>query len=129
MSEGALALGGELLERDQTFAVLDGLLVGVGAGRTGRLVWVCGEAGVWEDGPAARFCARQDKPVRVLWGACESLLTPHPLGPVLDIAEACGGELEELVERGAALRGGRWPGARAARAGTDDPRPGRRALG
>ena len=40
MSEGALALGGELLERDQTFAVLDGLLVGVGAGRTGQLVWV-----------------------------------------------------------------------------------------
>ena len=39
--------------------------------------------------------------MRVLWGACESLLTPHPLGPVLDIAEACGGELEELVSSGA----------------------------
>lgn len=31
----------------------------------------------------------------------ESLLTPHPLGPVLDIPETCGGELEELVAAGA----------------------------
>ena len=101
MSQGALAVGGELLERDEPFAVLEGLLGGVGAGGTGRLVWVGGEAGVGKTSLLRAFCGRQDKAVRVLWGTCESLLTPHPLGPVLDIAEACGGELEELVAAGA----------------------------
>ena len=101
MSQGALAVGGELLERDEPFAVLEGLLGGVGAGGTGRLVWVGGEAGVGKTSLLRAFCVRQDKAVRVLWGTCESLLTPHPLGPVLDIAEACGGELEELVVAGA----------------------------
>ena len=101
MSQGALAVGGELLERDEPFAVLEGLLGGVAVGTTGRLVWVGGEAGVGKTSLLRAFCVRQDKPVRVLWGACESLLTPHPLAPVLDIAEACGGELEELVAGGA----------------------------
>jgi hypothetical protein len=91
------AVGGELLERDETIGVLDGLLAGVRADETGRLVWVGGEAGVGKTALLRYFCERLDKPVRVLWGACEPLLTPRPLGPVLDIAEACGGELEELV--------------------------------
>jgi DNA-binding CsgD family transcriptional regulator/tetratricopeptide (TPR) repeat protein len=39
--------------------------------------------------------------VRVLWGACDALFTPRPLGPLLDIAQSTGGELEELVESGA----------------------------
>lgn len=93
----ARAVGGELLERDETIGVLDGLLAGVRAGEIGRLVWVGGEAGVGKTALLRYFCERLDKPVRVLWGACEPLLTPRPLGPVLDIAEACGGELEELV--------------------------------
>jgi hypothetical protein len=97
VSQGALAVGGELLERDEPLAVLAGLLGGVGAGATGRLVWVGGEAGVGKTSLLRAFCVRQHKPVRVLWGTCESLLTPHPLGPVMDIAEGCGGELEELV--------------------------------
>ncbi len=32
-----------------------------------------------------------------LWGTCDPLFTPRPLGPVLDIAERVGGELEELL--------------------------------
>ena len=35
-----------------------------------------------------------------MWGACEGLFTPRPLGPFVDIAELAGGELEELVDRG-----------------------------
>jgi YVTN family beta-propeller protein len=34
---------------------------------------------------------------RVLWGMCDPLFTPQPLGPVLDMAEAAGGELAEVV--------------------------------
>ncbi len=35
--------------------------------------------------------------MRVLWGACAPLRTPRPLGPLIDVAEAVGGELGELV--------------------------------
>ena len=44
------------------------------------------------------FCASQPVTLRVLWGACEPLRTPHPLGPLLDVAEATGGRLRKLVE-------------------------------
>jgi hypothetical protein len=101
VSRDALASSGELLERDEPLAALDELLGGVGGGADGRLVWVGGEAGVGKTALLRTFRGRQERSARVLWGACESLLTPHPLGPVLDIAEACGGELGELVLSGA----------------------------
>ncbi len=97
----APGVDGGLLERDETLAVLEAMLADVRAGGTGRLVWVGGEAGVGKSALLRCFCGCQERPVRVLWGACEPLLTPRPLGPVLDIAEACGGELEELVAGGA----------------------------
>src|ERR1700735_3829739 len=90
-------VGGGLLEREEGVGALGGLL----ADGAGRLVWVGGEAGVGKTALLRFVCERQEAPVRVLWGACEPLLTPRPLGPVLEIAEACGGELEELVVGGA----------------------------
>jgi DNA-binding CsgD family transcriptional regulator/tetratricopeptide (TPR) repeat protein len=97
----APGVDGGLLERDETLAALEALLAEVRAHGSGRLVWVGGEAGVGKTALLRSFCGHQDSPVRVLWGACEPLLTPRPLGPVLDIAEACGGELDELVSGGA----------------------------
>ena len=38
---------------------------------------------------------------RVLWGACDPLFTPRPLGPFTDIAQDTGGELRELLAAGA----------------------------
>ena len=72
----------------------------------GRLVFVGGEAGVGKTALLARFCADVTG-TRVLWGACDALFTPRPLGPLLDVAEATGGELEELVEAGQPPRGRR----------------------
>jgi predicted ATPase len=86
-----------LLERDESVSVLTGLLAGVRSGAEGRLVLVGGEAGVGKTALLRRFCGSQDASVRVLWGACEPLRTPRPLGPLADVAEATGGELEELV--------------------------------
>ena len=45
------------------------------------------------------FC--EQRPLRILWGACEALFTPRALAPFVDVAEATGGELATLVERGA----------------------------
>jgi MoxR-like ATPase len=49
-------------------------------------VVVGGEAGVGKTALLRRFCDAHA--TRVLWGACEPLRTPRPLGPFLDVAEA-----------------------------------------
>jgi DNA-binding CsgD family transcriptional regulator/tetratricopeptide (TPR) repeat protein len=93
---------GALLERDESIALLDGVLAGVRSGSGGRLLFVGGEAGVGKTTLLRAFCASQGTSVRTLWGACEPLHTPRPLGPFVDIAEALGGELHELAAGGVA---------------------------
>jgi ATP/maltotriose-dependent transcriptional regulator MalT len=88
---------GELLERAGHLSALAALLDAVVAHRRGRLVLVGGEAGVGKTTLLRRFCDAQSERVRILWGGCAPLFTPRPLGPLLDIAEATHGELEELV--------------------------------
>lgn len=101
MSISAPSRGGALLERDDAMSILNGLLAGLRSDSAGRLVLVGGEAGVGKTALLRRFCETQAKPVRVLWGSCEPLRTPRPLGPLSDIAETTGGELDELVARAA----------------------------
>lgn len=97
----APGVDGELLERDETMSALDRLLASVRADAVGRLVWLGGEAGVGKTALLRRFCERHEKPVRALWGSCEPLRTPRPLGPFMDIADAVGGEFVDLVSAGA----------------------------
>ena len=91
---------GALLERGDAIATLDGLLDGVRSSSEGRLVLVGGEAGVGKTVLLRRFCDAQEG-VRILWGGCEPLRTPRPLGPLWDVADATGGELGERVVGGA----------------------------
>src|SRR4249919_1980191 len=91
---------GALLERGDAIATLDGLLAGVRSLSEGRLVLVRGEAGVGKTVLLRRFCDAQEG-VRILWGGCEPLLAPRPLGPLWDVADATGGEFEERVVGGA----------------------------
>jgi predicted ATPase len=78
---------------------------------------VGGEAGIGKSALVRAFCAAR-RETRVLWGVCDPLDTPRPLGPLIDIAEDVGGELAALVDEGATpaailsalgheLRGGR----------------------
>ena len=69
--------------------------------RRGGLVSVTGEAGVGKTSLLRRFCADQHDAPRLLWGACDPLFTPRPLGPLVDVAEATGGELLHVVDEGA----------------------------
>jgi DNA-binding CsgD family transcriptional regulator/tetratricopeptide (TPR) repeat protein len=91
----------ELLERFEQLSVLAERLAAVRESSHGRLVLVAGEAGVGKTVLVRRFCAEPGRAARILWGACDPLFTPRPLGPLLDVAQTSGGELEELVERGA----------------------------
>jgi predicted ATPase/DNA-binding CsgD family transcriptional regulator len=94
-------VGFELLERQPHLAALDERFEDVSARGQGRLVLLGGEAGVGKTALVRRFSEDKRDAVRVLSGACDALFTPRALGPFLDIAEQAGGELAELVERGA----------------------------
>jgi DNA-binding CsgD family transcriptional regulator/tetratricopeptide (TPR) repeat protein len=89
-----------LLERDQPLADLREALAHAQAG-SGRLVFVGGEAGVGKTALARRFCEDLIGPATVLWGACDPLLAPRPLGPLHEIADAAGGHVLDAIESGA----------------------------
>ena len=96
---GGLDAGaGALLERADQLSTLEEMLAAVLATSSGRLVLVGGEAGVGKTALLREFCEQRQRTTSVLWGTCEALLTPGPLGALFDIAEQTGGELAELVE-------------------------------
>ena len=67
----------------------------------GRLVLVSGRVGHREDRAARGRSSSSTKGARWLWGACDGLLTPRPLGPLFDIGAQVGGELADLCRQGA----------------------------
>jgi len=75
--------------------LLERLLETVHASGSGALCLIGGEAGVGKTALVRRFC-NQHSATRVLWGACDPLFTPQPLGPLMDIASRVGGELLRL---------------------------------
>jgi DNA-binding CsgD family transcriptional regulator/tetratricopeptide (TPR) repeat protein len=87
----------ELLERSEQFTALADALESVARRSCGRLVFVGGEAGVGKTALLRRFCDEENGSTRILWGACDPLFTPRPLGPFLDIAQTTGGELETVA--------------------------------
>src|SRR5690242_9920433 len=89
-----------LLEREHQLSILERLLRDVADSARGRLVLIGGEAGVGKTALVRRFCDAHALDLRVLSGCCDALHTPRPLGAVLDIAQAIGGEIEDLAERG-----------------------------
>jgi DNA-binding CsgD family transcriptional regulator len=108
----------ELLERDQALGHLDSILKLVGLG-TGRTVLASGEAGIGKTSLVERFADRHRGETRILWGACEALFTPRPLGPLYDIASQLPSDLLSLLESNAprprifgALLGELQPGRR-----------------
>ena len=92
---------GVLLERSAELSTLVGCLEAVERSSRGQVLLVGGEAGVGKTTLLRRFCEGRGQSGRVLWGACDPLFTPSPLGPLLEVAEASGGELKAVVARGA----------------------------
>jgi DNA-binding CsgD family transcriptional regulator/tRNA A37 threonylcarbamoyladenosine biosynthesis protein TsaE len=88
-----------LLERE-TF-LTDLLAAHAAAARGGRIALVYGEAGIGKTTLAQAFAARVPAGSRVLWGGCDPLSTPTPLGPIRDIARQAGGALARLLESAA----------------------------
>jgi DNA-binding CsgD family transcriptional regulator/tetratricopeptide (TPR) repeat protein len=91
----------ELLERAHELSTLRECLEAVRHSSLGRVVLVGGEAGIGKTALLRGFCDEHRRSARVLWGRCEALFTPPPLGPFLEIAESTDGELAKLVETSA----------------------------
>src|SRR5262245_16640516 len=86
----------ELLERDGAWRQLEAALKDASAGQ-GRIVLVGGEAGIGKTALIDRFTAVHRASTRVLWGACDALFTPRPLGPLYDIAAQMQSDLRRLL--------------------------------
>jgi DNA-binding CsgD family transcriptional regulator/tetratricopeptide (TPR) repeat protein len=81
-----------LLERAVLLDDLEAHLRDAAAG-DGMMVFVGGEAGIGKTALVRHFCSGVTRSTRVLLGACDAMSTPRPLGPLLDIASAMGGDL------------------------------------
>ena len=90
----------ELLEREPYLAGLEGALADAGAG-VGGIALVSGEAGIGKTSLIADFTHKHARRLPVLWGACDSLFAPQPLGPLYDIAGQVNGDLAALLKANA----------------------------
>jgi DNA-binding CsgD family transcriptional regulator/tetratricopeptide (TPR) repeat protein len=85
----------QLWERRPALDLLDQLL---GDSRTdGRVALIGGEAGIGKSALVTEFARRCGDRARVLWGACDRLVTPRALGPLHDIGRQTGGALAERL--------------------------------
>jgi predicted ATPase len=91
-------VGGELYERADALAGLCAALE-LGAAGRGQIVLVSGETGVGKTALVQRSAREVAGTARILWGGCDPLFTPRPLGPFLDIAAQIEGEFAEIVAK------------------------------
>ena len=96
MAASAVVAQPDLLEREQVLEALRGALAAAATGH-GRLVLVAGEAGIGKTAVVRAFCDGQVRPGHAVWGACDPLFTPRPLGPLLTIGEDMGGGLKDVL--------------------------------
>ena len=92
---------GALLERFRELSTLGAFLDDAKETSRGRFVFLAGEAGIGKTALLRELSANCRRGTRVLWGGCDPMVTPQPLAPLLDIAEAAGGETAALVTAGA----------------------------
>jgi predicted ATPase len=91
----------ELLERDLALATLAGALDSATRGE-GRVVLVTGEPGIGKTWLVRQFLEDLDEKTRVLFGTCDDLSIPRPLGPIRDLAGGVSPALAEALSDGAA---------------------------
>jgi DNA-binding CsgD family transcriptional regulator/tetratricopeptide (TPR) repeat protein len=74
-----------LLERDEELAIIADVLGDVRSSG-GKVILVRGEAGIGKSALVRDFVEGHADEAHVLYGSCDDLLTPQPLGPIWDIS-------------------------------------------
>ena len=75
----------ELLERDKYLGELEHSFNRLSDG-SGLVVLISGEAGIGKTSLVESFVQTVEERATILWGTCDALFTPRPLGPLYDIA-------------------------------------------
>src|SRR5689334_22592742 len=88
-----------LTERDHELAELQARADEVRTGR-GRMVLLCGESGAGKTSLVEAFVEQCVRDERVLWGVCDPLPTPRPLGPIHDLAHRLAPATRAVLEQG-----------------------------
>jgi DNA-binding CsgD family transcriptional regulator/tetratricopeptide (TPR) repeat protein len=87
---------GPLLEREESLAELGSAFASAAAG-DGRMLLVAGDSGVGKTALVRAAIEGAGDAARVLWGACDPLSTPAPLGPFADLAVSADAGLRALL--------------------------------
>jgi DNA-binding CsgD family transcriptional regulator/GTPase SAR1 family protein len=88
----------ELLERDRYLTELENAFENLSGG-SGYVVLISGEAGIGKTSLVEKFTKNLEDKANILWGACDDLFTPRPLGPLYDIAAQTKTDLSNLLNR------------------------------
>jgi len=91
----------KLLEREGPLQELVAARNAAGEGN-GSVVLVTGEPGIGKTALVSRFVEILGSDARVLWGTCDDLSIPRPLGPFRDLATSASPELQEILVSDAA---------------------------
>jgi DNA-binding CsgD family transcriptional regulator/tetratricopeptide (TPR) repeat protein len=91
----------ELLERGHALEALGAAHASAKRGE-GRVVFVAGEPGIGKTSLVNRFLEGLEPGSRVLFGSCDDLTIPRPLGPFRDFAGVVSFELARALATGAA---------------------------
>ncbi|NID14711.1 AAA family ATPase [Luteibacter yeojuensis] len=86
----------ELIERDYALQRLHDAVEQAGRG-SGHVVLISGEAGIGKTALVRHLMRDAGDVHRVLWGSCEALFSPRPLGPVYDMAEALDADVQAML--------------------------------
>jgi DNA-binding CsgD family transcriptional regulator/tetratricopeptide (TPR) repeat protein len=88
-----------LTERERELDLVAGRVQGARTG-TGGAVMVCGESGAGKTSFVEAFTTVSGGGMRVLWGVCDPLSTPRPLGPLHDLASEFSPATRQLLTTG-----------------------------
>jgi predicted ATPase len=87
----------ELIERTEQLSVLNDRYQQLESGQ-GHTVFLMGEAGAGKTSLVNQFIKNVGSSVVTYIGACDSLFTPRPLGPLYDIADQIGSDFFALLK-------------------------------
>ena len=91
----------ELLERDEALARLVDARAAAARGE-GRVVFITGEPGIGKTALVTSFAHDLGEGARVLYGTCDDLSIPRPLGPIRDLVGSVSPLLEQALSKGVA---------------------------